>query len=479
MVVEIGPDSIRLAEFSSSSDGRLELLDVGLSSLAPPPQVEMTKDAVVATTLKRLLDSKGLSVRSVEVALDGQTVFSRRIKLPSVTGKKLKQALRDAAVQNIPFPIDEVVWDYQLAGQDEVLLVAVKADLATGMAHAVQATGLSLSRIDVAPAALANAVRYTYPDLTTSTLVVDFGAVASSLIFIDGDRTFFRSLPVPGNRMDRILQEVERSITFYRTQQEGRTPERMLLAGSIDGLDEPERQLSERLKVSVEIFDPLQRVMLGPKAQDAVRHSLGVLVGLAARRAMPSLSGISLMPEPVLKARSLRRREPVMVACILMAALMAGAGAVGLAHLTDLGRWELSGVSKRVAELEVVERELAPLEREVAMLDECSQVYCDAVKHRTVWLEALLELRGQLPEGMFLLATEPMREGDLLVGMRITLVSYLDKESENEDAVILLRDRLRARDRFSGQTSVSSRPSKERFARRFMVDLFLREPMIR
>src|SRR5207302_9275085 len=114
------------------------------------------------------------------------------------------------AQQNVPFPIDEVVWDYQLVGggadeQLQVVLVAIKSDLLEGINAAVEAAGLRPRVIGVANMALYNAFRYNYSDVTDSSLVVDIGARTTNLLFIEPGKIFSRSVPIGGSSVTAAL----------------------------------------------------------------------------------------------------------------------------------------------------------------------------------------------------------------------------------------------------------------------------------
>ena len=106
---------------------------------------------------------------TVNYAGRGQSVFARFVKLPAVEEEKIERIIAFEAQQNVPFPIDEVVWDYQLVGagtdeQIQVVLVAIKADLLEEINAAVESTGLRTTIVDVATMALYNAFRYNYSD---------------------------------------------------------------------------------------------------------------------------------------------------------------------------------------------------------------------------------------------------------------------------------------------------------------------------
>src|SRR5438477_13013722 len=114
----------------------------------------------------------------VNYAVPSQSVFARFVKLPALDATKIDKIIAFEAQQNVPFPIDEVVWDYQLVGgglgeQIQVVIVAIKRDLLDQINNAVEETGLRTSIVDVAPMALYNAFRYNYSDLSGCSLLVD------------------------------------------------------------------------------------------------------------------------------------------------------------------------------------------------------------------------------------------------------------------------------------------------------------------
>src|SRR5213076_3487021 len=50
----------------------------------------------------------------VGIGVSGQSSFARFIKLPPVESKKIPEIVRFEAIQQIPFPLDDVEWSYQL-----------------------------------------------------------------------------------------------------------------------------------------------------------------------------------------------------------------------------------------------------------------------------------------------------------------------------------------------------------------------------
>jgi type IV pilus assembly protein PilM len=465
IALDMGTDYIRMGVFARHSASQLELVDYGVGRIDFDPAAGMAREAVVAMALKRLLDERKPTVRKTFLSIEGQAVFSRLVKLPPVSADRIAQTIRHEAVQNIPFPIDEVVWDAHVLDPDdpapEILLVAAKAELVGGLVDAAVANGLLVDRVDMAPAALANAVRFARPALTEPSLLVDTGGYSVNLVFIDGERTFFRALPVAGSAGPRLVQEIERSIAFYCGQQGGNAPRRILLAGGLGCLDETQ----SRLGIPVEAFDPLESVQQSVVVAD--RGNLAVLAGMAMRGPLE----IDLVPAALRKARGFRRLQPLLLACASCVILIAGVWIWGLNRLAQLARAETVAVRECVQALENTEQQLIPLEKRIGTLQDKAEVFRLAMERRSFWMEALAEIRGCLADGMFLLASEPLRNGEAKTGLRITVLSYLDKETAGEDAIIQLRDRLRASALFSDETSVFSRPTKRQFARQFVLDV--------
>ena len=103
---------------------------------------------------------------------------------------KVTQIIQYEAQQNVPFPLEEVVWDYQImgttpSGELEVLLVAIKSDVVEGLFRTADAGGVRLELVDVSPAALCNAFRFNYGDEEGCTMLLDIGAKTSNLLFFE------------------------------------------------------------------------------------------------------------------------------------------------------------------------------------------------------------------------------------------------------------------------------------------------------
>src|ERR1700757_500425 len=166
ITLNLGSQTIGLAEFRATRGG-LVLVNYRLRETPLDPETGQRRDAHLAlhetpAVLREMMHEMQIHHAPVNYAVPSQSVFARFVKLPALQAAKIEKIIAFEAQQNVPFPIDEVVWDYQLVGggaeeQIQVVLVAIKADLLDEINDGVEETGLRTSIVDVAPMALYNA----------------------------------------------------------------------------------------------------------------------------------------------------------------------------------------------------------------------------------------------------------------------------------------------------------------------------------
>ncbi len=336
--LDLGSQTLGLAEFQAQPNGGLVLTGYRRREILADPAAETDRNRQISETLSAMMRELGIKNGPIDYAVSGQSVFARFVKLPSVDQDKIERIVTFEAQQNVPFPIEEVVWDYQLVGSSEadkieVVLVAIKADLLDGINAAVEAAGLQTRRVDVAPMALYNAFRFNYSELTGSSLVIYIGARTTNLLFIEPGKVFSRSIPIGGSSitaaiakefnepfgaaelrkkhdgfvslggadaeasdpdvarvsklvrstMTRLHAELTRSISFYRTQQQGSRPERVFLCGGTASTPYMREFFHEKLQWPVEFFNPLRNVVVGESVAIEERRGLRPFVRRTGR----------------------------------------------------------------------------------------------------------------------------------------------------------------------------------------------------
>ncbi len=552
LALDIGASSIKLGEFVSLKAGGLELVGFGVSPLHLDPQSEGDRIPQIISTIRELMHDRGIKSGPVTLCVSGQSVFSRFVKLPPVDKEKVYQIILYEAQQNVPFPMNEVVWDYQLIGRGEgeldVMLAAIKADIIVQLTDAVEEAGLQTDLVDVSPMALYNAVRYNYSDREDCTLVIDIGARSTDLIFLEQGRVFIRSVPVAGNAitqqimrefdlsfedaeemkrahafvafggayeepksevadkvskivrnvMTRMHTEIDRSIKFYRSQQNGQAPSLVLLAGGSSVIPYTDNFLREKLKVEVDYLNPFINVPVSKdiSAEEIGRHAheLPQLVGLALRKTLACPIEINLLPPKVVQAKAFKRKEPYLVMALFGLVLMALLWCAYFYKNTRLAVLQLEDIRKRVADLESVEAPLRQTEAQIqATLEKVGRLRT-VVEKRTAWLRLVAEIKQALPPDIFLTSIVAVREPlpdpnnpvppqpgspvpGSIVRLEVAGAGYKDKVT-SPTPIIEFRDVLRKSEFFSEASDFQrlSTPAADEYLREFKLNLVLKAP---
>jgi Tfp pilus assembly PilM family ATPase len=105
-----------------------------------------------------MFEEVGFSAKRGLVAAPGFQVLSKPIRLPAIDKTKVAQLIKFEAKQNIPFPLEEAAWDHYTmgmtkSGEVEVLLSALKSEVADGMIKLAKAQGVNVELVDTAQGA--------------------------------------------------------------------------------------------------------------------------------------------------------------------------------------------------------------------------------------------------------------------------------------------------------------------------------------
>ena len=190
LTVDFGAGSLKLAEFEINEAGGLSLKNFSIKPLGLEGSQEATREKAIGQALQSVIAEKGIKAKFVNVCAPGFHVFSKFVKLPPVDANKVGQIIQYEAQQNVPFPLSEVVWDYQIlgsapSGELEVLLVAIKSEIVEGLFRVADQAKLKLQLCDASMAALSNAFKFNYGELEDCTMLLDIGAKTCNLLFFE------------------------------------------------------------------------------------------------------------------------------------------------------------------------------------------------------------------------------------------------------------------------------------------------------
>lgn len=232
LAIDIGGDSLKMAEYLVMDDGaglELEKFDV---REYPDELKELPLNEIFAETFSAMLEENDFISKSVVVSISGQVAFVRLSKLPrKIKDDKgnIQKIVELEAKQTIPYPMDEVIWDFQLvkytvpglreekteeepedeedASQEpefedvdelESLIVAVKKDLITEIGELLEEHGKFIVSIEIASTAAYNAAKAVSIGDESCDMILNIGGRCSSLTIIDKSRIFTRVIPRAG-----------------------------------------------------------------------------------------------------------------------------------------------------------------------------------------------------------------------------------------------------------------------------------------
>jgi type IV pilus assembly protein PilM len=293
----------------------------------------------VGEAIRRAVKRSGAKSKEVAIAISGDAAITKVIQMPrNLRGGDLEAQVELQADQYIPFPMDEVSYDFEVMGPSEkdndsldVLLVATRTENVEQRQAAVAAAGLTAKIVDVEAFALENACKlmtHQMPDggIDRTIAVVDFGASSTTFSVLRGlkviytrdfsfggqqlteeiMRTYGLSMEeagrakkeggLPGNFQAEVLdpfiddmtQQVSRSLQFYLASGSGREqPEKILICGGCANIPGVADVISSRVGIAAERGDPLGQMKLSSraKAQAVNRDATALLTacGLALR----------------------------------------------------------------------------------------------------------------------------------------------------------------------------------------------------
>lgn len=323
------------------------------SSVLSQPDVDA--DIIIHQTLDELLRRVDLSDASVSVSVLGQSAFTRFVPLPPVEPKKIPEIVRFEAEQQIPFPIDEVIWRYQTfqdpdSPQVEVGIFAMKqADVGEMLAHFTQA-GLDIDIVQMAPLSLYNFMAHDHQIAPEgATLLADVGADKTHLVVADGARIWTRTIQIGGNNFTEALvksfklsfpkaeklkrtaaaskyareifrvmrpvfadlvQEIQRSIGYYTSLHREARFKQLVGMGNGFRLPGMHKYLEQNLNMPVARIEQFQNVTSNQEHLNEHVLSLGVAYGLALQALDLAPVQTNLLPEEIVRKRLWGKKKP-------------------------------------------------------------------------------------------------------------------------------------------------------------------------
>jgi type IV pilus assembly protein PilM len=305
--------------------------------------------------------------------------LARFIKLPPVESKKIPDIVKYEARQQIPFALEDVVWDYQpLVGSEdegyaletEVGLFAMKRDQVARALRPLDEAGIDVDIIQLAPLSIYNFIcfdrlkpegAYDPANPPPSTVVISIGTDTTDLVITNGYRVWQRNIPIGGNHFTKsltkelkltfakaehlkrnamkaenpkavfqamrpvfsdLVAEIQRSIGFFTSNNRNAKLGNIVALGNPMKLPGLQRFLSQNLDQEVQLIDQFSGLVGGtatasPQFKDN-QLTFGVAYGLCVQALGESQIRTNLLPEELITSRLVRAKKPWAVAAVAL-----------------------------------------------------------------------------------------------------------------------------------------------------------------
>jgi type IV pilus assembly protein PilM len=358
-------------------------------------QPEANREELIREALQQFVSRNDVAGESVAIAVPGQSGLARFIKLPPVERKKIPDIVKYEARQQIPFALEDVVWDYQpLVGSEdegyaietEVGLFAMKRDQVARALKPMEEAGVAVDIIQLAPLAIYNFIcfdrlklegAYDPANPPPSTVIISLGTDTTDLVITNGYRVWQRSIPIGGNHFTKALTkelkltfakaehlkrnamkaenpkavfqamrpvfsdlvaEIQRSIGFFTSNNRNAKLGDMIALGNPMKLPGLQRFLSQNLDQEVKLVDNFNNLVSGSATASPTykenQLTFGVAYGLCVQALDQAQLRTNLLPEEIITTRLVKAKKPWVVAAAAL--LMAGLAFSFLRHYSSL-----------------------------------------------------------------------------------------------------------------------------------------------
>lgn len=377
--IEVGANAIKALHLVRDGDE----LEVRNYEVLPFRKVLTTPDLdveeAIQVGLDQLMNRHDLGRSTVVASVPGHMAFARFAKLPPVDPKELPKIVKFEAVQQIPFPLDQVQWDYQVFQKEDspavqVGIFAITKNRVSKLLVNYERVGIRIDALTLSPLGVYNGLAHDLElqENSPGTVFIDISTSSTDVIIVEAGGIWLRTLPIGGNNFTEALvkafkltfpkaeklkkeagtskyarqifqamrpvfadlvQEIQRSLGYYQSLHREAELKRLVGVGSTFRLPGLTKFLKQQLQIDVKRLDTFKRIsMEGRKAAEFANHALnlGTVYGLALQGLGLERVTANILPTAITKQRMWRAKQPMFAAA---AAVVVAAVAVGQFHL--------------------------------------------------------------------------------------------------------------------------------------------------
>lgn len=355
--IELGAGGLKALKLARDGDDVrvLEFVDIQHKRVLSAPDLDVNEaNRLAISTLAGQYDLTGASIA---ISVPGHSAFARFAKLPPVEPKKVKDIVKFEAVQQIPFQLSEVEWDYQTfqspdSPDVEVGIFAMTREKVMERLAFWAESGITPDLVTLSPVAAYNAIAYdqAFNEKTPGTVILDVGTTSTDLIVAEPGRMWIRTFPLGGHQFTEALvsafklsylkaeklkreaeaskharhvfqamrpvfadlaQDVQRSIGYYQNLHKDANLTRLIGVGSTFALPGLRKYLSQQLQMDVVRLEKFNRLSVdGPRSGEFEESTprMATAFGLALQGVGLESCTANLMPAAVIRESMWKRK---------------------------------------------------------------------------------------------------------------------------------------------------------------------------
>ncbi len=401
--IDVGQCAIKALRCTLDADGETIVADrydyIEYPKILSQPEAD--PDQLVREALQEFLSRNTVIGDEVAITVPGQAGLSRFFKPPPVDAKTLPDIVKYEVKQQIPFPIEDVIWDWQQLGgtivdgrtvDAEVGIFAMKRDAVLRAMRPFNEADIDIDLIQLSPLAVFNYVCYDIMDEIPSPedfdpenppdslVVMSMGTETTDLIVTNGIKLWLRNIPIGGNHFTKqlaremkltqakaehlkrnarqaedpksvfkamrpvftdLVNEVQRSLTFFQSMEKTANISKIVLLGNAAKLPGLRQFLNKQLELDIAKVSEFEKL----KGDDVVNQatfkdnilSFAPSYGLCIQELGQGVVETNLLPGEIVRERLVRAKKPWVLASVSLLML----GLLASYYMKDAAWWRV------------------------------------------------------------------------------------------------------------------------------------------
>jgi type IV pilus assembly protein PilM len=464
LVIDPGRHTLKIGVGSLGSKGKWSRLQA-VYTVATGATPQTTPDQVIerlGELIQEVLKRHSLSAKQVSFAIPGRASFVRQLKVPRVSGDRLRRLIQYEARQQIPFPIEDIILDshvFEAEGPEVgVTLVAVRRTIIDQYCSMLKTAGLVPDTIDVTTLSLFDAF---YPSLKKEeeevVALVDIGASTTDIIVCKRGRVeFIRTAPQAGDHLtkaladqmgleweaaeelkvsigeldstidrttdplaygekdqaarvrvflskafDGISNEIRRTLDFYVSQPDGEPIGKIFLTGGASRCPGIARFIGNRLGIACEVKSPFEGTLVNVETLQAepLETTASILLGLCQRNISDVPLRMNFLPPAIVRQKEFEKRRAILAAEGILLTFLIGFSVVTMGQNIDVFQNASDDLQRQVEGRSDVAKQIGEYIENTRRIEERVIALRDIGLSRGVVSQTMSEIAEKIPLG--------------------------------------------------------------------------------